>query len=101
MRTRLIVIWRIGREHTAQLRLAEHNDLIQAFAAQRADQTFGNAILPWRATCDRPVTDAHRSDTGGENMSIGAVIVTHEVGRASPTPGILRSSPLRKISPRV
>jgi hypothetical protein len=29
------------------MRLAEDNDLIQALAAQCADQTFRNAILPW------------------------------------------------------
>jgi hypothetical protein len=30
------------------MRLAKNNELVQAFAAQRPDQTFGNAVLPWR-----------------------------------------------------
>jgi hypothetical protein len=38
------------------MRLAEYNDLIQALVAKSADQTFGNAILPRRSRCYRPVT---------------------------------------------
>jgi hypothetical protein len=55
------------------MRLAEYNDLIQAFAAKRADQTFSNAVLPWRPGSDRPVADAHRPDPGGEDLPVGTV----------------------------
>ena len=46
MRARLIVIGRIRGEHVAQVALAKNNDVVQAFAAKRANQAFGYAILP-------------------------------------------------------
>jgi hypothetical protein len=39
------------------MRLAENHEVIQALAAERADQTFGDAILPWRPGTDRPISD--------------------------------------------
>ena len=47
MRARLIVVRRISGKNSPQVRLAEDEHLIQALAAQCADQTFGTAILPW------------------------------------------------------
>ena len=82
MRARLIVISCVGGEHTAQARLAKDNHMIQAFAAKRANQAFCNAILPGRTRTDRPVSDPHRLDPGGEDMSVGTVIVTHQVAGA-------------------
>jgi hypothetical protein len=51
--------------------------MVQAFAAKRANQTFGDAILPGRSRRYWTIAVSHRSDTGGENASIGAVIVAH------------------------
>jgi hypothetical protein len=80
-----VVIGRIAGEHTAQMPLAENNELIQAFAAKRADQTFSSAVLPWRSKSDRPVADAHGPDPGGEDLPVGTVIVAHQVvGRRCP-----------------
>ena len=63
------------------MRLAEYNDLIQALAAKRADQTFGNAVLPGRPGSDRSVADAHGPDPRSEDLPVGAVIVAHQVAR--------------------
>jgi hypothetical protein len=46
VRSRLIVIIRMDGKNPPQVRLAKDNDFIQAFAAQRANQSFGYAILP-------------------------------------------------------
>ena len=46
MRARLIVIRRISEKNSPQVPLAEDYHLIQALAAQCADQTFGTTILP-------------------------------------------------------
>jgi len=45
MRARLIVIGHIRAEHTAQVALAKNNDMVQAFAAKCANQSFGDAII--------------------------------------------------------
>jgi len=44
------------------MRLAKDYDVIQALAAQRTDQTFRYAILPWRSRSNRPVADTHRPE---------------------------------------
>jgi hypothetical protein len=47
-RAYLIVIRRIGGKNSAKMYFTENYHLIQALAAQCADQTFSTAILPWR-----------------------------------------------------
>ena len=81
MRTCLIVIHGVELKNSPQVRLTEDDNMIQAFASQRADQTFSDTILPRRPRRDRPVADAHRGDASGERLSIGPVIITNEVGR--------------------
>ena len=77
----LIVIRRIGGKNSPQVRLAENEYLIQALAAQCADQTFGTTILPRRPRRDRSIADTHRPHPRREDVSIGTVIVAHQVGR--------------------
>jgi len=60
--------------------LAEDHHLIQTLAAQCADQPFGTAILPRRPRRDRSVADTHRPHPRREDMSVGAVVVAHQVG---------------------
>ncbi len=80
MRARLIVVDRISRQHAAQVSFSKNNDVVQTLAAKRADQALGYPVLPGRSWADRPVTDPHRRKPARENVSIGAVIVAHEVG---------------------
>lgn len=39
-----------------------------------------NPILPWRSRGDRPIADTHGPHPRCENVSIGAVVVAHQVG---------------------
>ena len=43
----------------AQMRLAKDDDVVQAFAANGPDQSFGKAVLPWRAGRNWFVSNAH------------------------------------------
>jgi hypothetical protein len=76
----LIVIRRIGGKNWPQVRLAVEEHLIQTLAAECADQTFGTTILPRRPRRDRLIVDTHRLHPRREDMSIGAVVVTQQVG---------------------
>jgi hypothetical protein len=44
----VIVMGRACGQQTAQVALAKYNDMVQAFAAKRLDQTLGNTIFPRR-----------------------------------------------------
>ena len=81
VRARSVVIRCIGQQDTAQVTLATDQHLIQAFPAKRPDQTLSDAILPRRSRRYRTITDAHRCDPGRKDMSVGAIIVTYQVGR--------------------
>ena len=46
MRSEIIVIKGIGSKNPAQMCLAENDDVIEAFAADRADQSLRMHVLP-------------------------------------------------------
>src|SRR4029077_3017543 len=86
-----------------QVHLAEDYHLIQALAAQCADQTFSTAILPRRPRSDRSIADTHRADPRREVVSVGIVVVAHQVGwrrGAGKCLGDLPSQPLGCRMPR-
>ena len=46
MRSEFVVIAGVGREDPAQVGLAENDDVIEAFPADRADQSLRMPVLP-------------------------------------------------------
>ena len=46
MRSDFVIIARIGSQDPAEMRLTKNDDMIEALAADRPDQSFGKAILP-------------------------------------------------------
>jgi hypothetical protein len=54
-----IVIGRILTKDPAQVSFAEHNQVVDAFPSDRADQSLRVPILPWRPGRDRLVPNAH------------------------------------------
>src|SRR5919106_1738206 len=58
MNSRFILIARLGSQCAAQVRLAQHNDVVDALATDRSDQPLGEAVLPRRAWGNGLVADA-------------------------------------------
>jgi hypothetical protein len=74
MRARLIDNKPRTRRHTVQVALAKNNDMVQAFAVKRPDQTLSNAILPRRSGRDRTITDAHALKANNRsNLTVGTM----------------------------
>ncbi len=63
------------------MRFAEDDDMVEALATDRADQSLDMAILPGRAQCDGSVPDAHGSEPPSDDGTIGTVVVANEVSR--------------------
>src|SRR6478609_8787532 len=81
-----VVVLLVRAQHTTQMLLAEDDHMIKALASDRADQSFGIAVLPWRSRRCRPVANAHRSDAARKCLSVDPVPITDEiVWRALPT----------------
>jgi hypothetical protein len=82
-----------------EMRLAKDRDLVQALAAKRANKTLSDSVLPGRTGTDRPVENAHRPHTCGEDLPVGPVVVAHQLAwRRGPGKdlGNLLGQPLRR-----
>jgi hypothetical protein len=67
------------------MRLTQDDDMIQALAANRSDQPFGEAILPRRSWRGRPVPDAHGAQSARDDGAVNPIAVPdHVSGRAIP-----------------
>ena len=48
----------------ANMSLPQRHDMVETLASDRSDQPFNMTVLPRRAWRDRPISDAHGSQTG-------------------------------------
>jgi hypothetical protein len=70
MRPAMVMIPKIRQQHTAQVTLIEDDDLIETFAADRANDALDIGILPRRSRCSDDRLDRHRLDTITEGLTI-------------------------------
>ena len=61
--------------------LAEHDDVIEAFAADRADQSFDVGILPRRAQRAHHLFDSQILDSSLEHIAIDSIAIALQVAR--------------------
>ncbi len=54
-----VVIVGIRGQRSAQMRLVEGDQVVDAFAADRFDNSFGMGVLSGTAWCNRSIADAH------------------------------------------
>src|SRR5215472_2647698 len=78
-----MMILKIARQHAAQVTLAQDNDVIQAFTADRTDQALGVRVLPGRARGSDDLRDAHRANTMPECRAIRFVPVPQQIAWSS------------------
>src|SRR6266700_3937888 len=76
-----IVIGGVFRKNSPKVFRVEHDQMIRAFAPDRADQAFSISILPRRAERRGPVPDPHRSHTSLERDAKCSVVVADEMFR--------------------
>src|SRR6476659_5498649 len=81
MRPNAVVVLLVGAQNKTQMPLANYDHVIQAFPFERADQSFGIAVLPRRSRRCRSVANAHRSSASGKCLCVDAVPITNQIGR--------------------
>jgi hypothetical protein len=57
----------------AKMPLAKHQDMVEAFPSDRANQPLIIAILPWRLWRCRLIPNTHHPNAPGEGLAVGAV----------------------------
>ena len=79
MRAASVVILKICRQHTAQMTLIEDDDVIEAFAADRANDALDIGILPRRARRSDDLVDRHRLEAIAEDWTIRCVAIPQQM----------------------
>jgi hypothetical protein len=55
----LIVVFHVRQQYVTKMSLAQDDDMIDAFPADRTDQPFSISVLPWGARRRWSITNAH------------------------------------------
>src|ERR1700730_5851432 len=82
MRSDAIVIASVRFQNSAQMCLAQNNDVIQALAPDRSDQPLGKAVLTRRILCSGLVANAHGAQSACDDAAVDAVPIADEVARS-------------------
>src|SRR3979490_2797957 len=82
MCSNFVVIASIGSKDSAQMHLAQDNDVVHTFTPDRSDQPLGNAVLPRRGWCGGLVPDAHGAQSARDDAAIDPVAIADEVVRS-------------------
>ena len=82
MCSNLVVIASIGSQDSAQMRLAQDDEMVNTLAPDRSDRPFGKAILPRRGWCRRLVPDAHGAQSACDDGTIDPITVPNHVARS-------------------
>lgn len=77
----LIIIGGVSCQDPAQMRFAEHDDMVEALTSDRADETFNMAVLPRRAGRNGSVPDTHRSEPPCDDGAVTAIPIADGVSR--------------------
>ena len=79
-RSQFVVIDGVGGRDSPQVRLAKDNDVIEAFSADRADQSFRMPVLPGRPRGDRVIAYINGRKALRDGVAVSPVAIPdHEV----------------------
>src|SRR6476619_4753426 len=77
----VVMIASIRSQDSAQMRLAQDDEMVHTLAPDRADQPFGKAILPRRGWRSRFVPDAHGAQSACDEGAVYPIPIANEVLR--------------------
>src|SRR5262245_26011901 len=79
MRSDGIVVLHVTHEDVAQMLLADNNNMVEAFPADRADQTLRISVLPWRACRGRMIANAKRANASDEYAAVTSIPIADQI----------------------
>ena len=81
MSPNFIVIRSVSFQDRAQVRFAEHDEVVERLAPDRSDEPLNVAVLPRRTRCDRVVANPRCSNAAGVHRTECAVAVADQVAQ--------------------
>src|SRR6516164_2361038 len=82
MRARIIVIGNVGAQEPAEVAFVEHEDVVEALAADGADRPLHEGVLPGCAWGGEDLADPHVLDVPHELLAVDTVTIMKQVGRS-------------------
>jgi hypothetical protein len=83
MRARGVVVVEVFGEDPDQVGLAEHDDVVEALSADRANDSLDERVLPKRPWRDHDLFDSQVPETLLEVASVGSIPITDQILRIS------------------
>src|SRR5262249_26554982 len=77
VRSDVVVIASIGSQDPAQMCFAPDDEMVDAFAPDRSDQPFSEAILPRRSRSNGLIPDAHGTQTACDDGAVDAIPIAN------------------------
>src|SRR5258707_6478026 len=89
VRASRVIVGRVRSQQMAKMPLAEHDNVVKTFPADRTDRPFTIPVLPRRSRRGWPIPNAHRPKAADEDVTVDGVAVTDNVSRCYfPTIGL-------------
>ncbi len=101
MRTGCIIVVHVGPQHVPQVPLAEHDDMVETFPSDRADQALRVPILPRRARCCRVVSNTESLNATNKRCAITGVAIADQSARRLLPACVYRKSKSERIDDEV
>src|SRR6185295_3689153 len=76
---RSVIVGSELKERPTQVCLSEHDQVVNAFPPDRANQSLRKTILPGRTGRDWLVANSHRAKAAANNSTVSGVTVTDQV----------------------
>src|SRR6195256_458493 len=80
----VVVIASIGSQDSAQMRLAQDDEMVNTLTPDRSDQPFGKAVLPRRGWRSRLVPDAHGAHSARDDAAIDPIPIAAQASELFP-----------------
>jgi hypothetical protein len=86
--SRVVVVGRVRSQQMAKMPLAEHDNVVKTFPADRTDRPFTIPVLPRRSRRVWPIPNAHHPKAADENFTIRAIPIADQIaGKLLPSAG--------------
>jgi hypothetical protein len=79
MRAGGIVVGEVTVQQTSEVAFVDHDDVIEAFASNRADEALGERILPWRPRGDEDLGHPQAFHAPDERVAVDGVPIAKQV----------------------
>src|SRR3984893_14890275 len=77
MRASRVTVGRVRSQQMAKMPLAEHDNVVKTFPADRIDRPFTISVLSRRSRRGWPLPNAHRPKAADEDVTVDGVAVTN------------------------